>query len=167
MDNKKFMSGEEFKALKTDKNNAANNGQYNKRILFIVAAIAYSVIIFYLGISYQKNHSKSAIASSATNQFSGFSGRGGAGFANRLFGPVTAVNSGSITVQNARTGTTTTVAINSSTVITENQQTVGVSSITVGSNVMVSLNPSNTSIAATINIINLSGSQGSGTNSTL
>jgi hypothetical protein len=151
MEEEKYVSGEEFRALKTKKN-SGNSGQYNKKVLLIVAAVAYSVIIFYLGITYQKNNTKS-IAKTAASQFGGFAGRGGANFANRLFGTVTAISSSSISVNNTRTNSTTTVAINSNTQITSNQQTISASDITVGEDVMVALDPSNTSIATSITVV--------------
>ncbi|HEY5267814.1 MAG TPA: hypothetical protein VII94_01615, partial [Candidatus Saccharimonadales bacterium] len=153
MKEEKYISGEEFKQLRTKKI-TNSNGQDNKKILLIIATIVYSVIIFYLGISYQKDHTKTVATTtnkSTTGRFGGFGG--GGNFANRLLGTVTAVSSTSISVDDSRTNTTTTVVINSSTQITSNQQAVSASNISVGETVIVGLD-STKNIATTISIIN-------------
>jgi hypothetical protein len=160
MEEEKFISGEEFKSIK-NKQPIENDNKQSKKILLIVVAIIYSIIIFYSGITYQKDHQPKAAISSTTSKFGGFGGRSGASFANRLFGSVTAVSANSITVQNARTGTMTTATINNNTIITNNQQTVSASSISVGENIMIVLNPSNTRIAASITVVNFSNSNNS------
>jgi hypothetical protein len=156
MEEDKFISGEQYQATKTKKP-TKNSGPNNKIVLIVIAILAYSVIIFYIGIAYQKHHNKTPVAANKTTngQFGGqFGGRGGS-FANRLFGSVTAVSPTSITVTNSRTNSSTTVTINSTTTITNNQQTVSVSSITVGEEVMIALDPSNTSVATSITVVNL------------
>jgi len=155
MEEDKFISGEQYQALKTKKP-AKNTELNNKIVLIIIAALAYSVVIFYIGVAYQKHHNKTPIAANKTTngQFGNFGGRGGS-FANRLFGSVTAVSPTSITVANPRTNSTTTVTINSSTTITDNQQTISTSSISIGEEVIVALNPNNTSFATSIAVVNL------------
>jgi hypothetical protein len=155
MEEDKFISGEQYQALKTKKP-SKNSGLNNKIVLIIIAVLAYSVIIFYIGIAYQKHHNKTPIATVKTTngQFGNFGGQGG-NFADRLFGSVTTVSPTSITVANPRTGSTTTVTINSSTTITDNQQTVSESSISDGLEVMIALDPSNTSVANSITVVNL------------
>ena len=156
MEDDKFISGEEFKALKAKKTSPKNNQQYNKQILFVIVAIIYSVIIFYLGVTYQKHHAKSISTTTTSNVPGGrFGGFGGGNFANRVFGTVSAINSTSITVQNSRTNATSTLTINSSTTITQNQQTISASSITVGETVVISLNSSDKTIASSIAVVNL------------
>src|SRR5665213_1679175 len=156
MEEDKFISGEQYQVLKTKKP-SKNTGLNNKIVLIVIGALAYSVIIFYIGVAYQKHHNKTPVAATTktTNgQFGNFGGRGG-NFADRLFGSVTAISPTSITVANSQTNSNTTVAINSSTTITNNQQTVSESSISDGQQVMVALDPSNTSVANSITVVNL------------
>jgi hypothetical protein len=152
MAEEKFISGEEFKTLKSKNIKNTSNDQNNKKILWGVAAVAYTLVVFFIGVSFQKGQSKTIAASTTNTQGGGFGG-GRGGFANRLFGTVTAVSPTSITVQNARTGGSTTVTITSSTTVSANQQTVSISSIAVGNTVMIALNPSNTSAANSISIV--------------
>jgi len=155
MEEDKFITGEEFKALKAKKT-SLDNKQYNKQIIFAVAVIIYSVIIFYLGVTYQKHHVKSTASNSVKTLPGGrFGGFGGGNFANHTFGTVTAVSSTSISVLNSRTNTSTTLTINSSTQITQNQQTISASSITVGETVIVGLNSTDKSVASTISVVSL------------
>lgn len=151
----KIISGEEFEVLKA-KSIKTNFGNKNtNKVMWGVAAAAYTLIVFFIGVAFEKNHNKSSSLSainSNTGVANGFGGRQGR-FANRLFGTVIAVTPNSITVQNSRSGTSSTILITSSTAITANQQTTSISSIAVGKTVLIALNPANTSDATSINVV--------------
>lgn len=111
--------------------------------LGIVGVLAVAGAGFYGGMIYQKHHLRVGANTvvTATNQAgdSRFGGGFGGGLrAGRVFGQVTAVSSTSISVQDTRTGTTTTLSITSATQIMNNSATVAASSIQVGDTVLVS-----------------------------
>lgn len=133
-------------------------------VIKVLAVILLLVLAFWGGTVYGKHHAKTTSASNFTTGSSGFGGfRGGGGF-----GTVSAISSGSITVNNTRTGESKTYAITSSTKITDNGQTVSASSIADGDTVVVIPSSSDSSDAASI-IVNPSfggfGGGGSSANS--
>jgi hypothetical protein len=90
---------------------------------------------FYGGVAYQKSRHPQA-ATAAANGQGGFGGRGGRfGGQRPTIGPVTAISGTSITVQDSRTSSSTTLSITSSTQITDNGQTVAASDIQTGDTV--------------------------------
>lgn len=101
---------------------------------------------FYSGVTYEKSHH----TTTASNVTGSSNYRRGFGARDRVFGQVTAISSSSITVQNSRTGTNTTLAITSSTQITDNGQTATASSIQTGEEVFITENSSDTSQAARV-----------------
>jgi len=120
----------------------------------IVAIFVVAVgISFYAGVSYQKHQTKTVVANAGANGFGPGQGsfRGGRA-GNRVVGAVTAVSATSISVQNPRTGTTTTLAITSATTITNNGASAAASDIQVGSTVFVTKSSSDATQAATIAI---------------
>ena len=119
---------------------------YNSHsLLKVVAVIVLLVIAFWGGTVYGRHHtvatSKSAF--SLRSGFGGFSHGGG-------FGTVSAISASSITVDNSRTGQSTSYAITSSTKITDNGQSAAASSIATGERVVVVPSTSNSSDAASI-----------------
>ncbi len=74
--------------------------------------------------------------SSGTGGRGGFGGRNGA-MRGGVIGQVTAISATSITVQNTRTSTDSTLTISSSTTVTNNGQTAAISDIKTGDTVLV------------------------------
>src|SRR5665213_1514526 len=100
----------------------------------------------------------------AAGRAGGFGGRGGGGrFGGQrpTIGQVTAVSSTSITVQDANTGASTTLAITSSTQITDNGQTVTITDIQTGANVLIVASATDKTQAARI-LVNPSFGGGAG-----
>jgi hypothetical protein len=132
-----------------------------RTVVFIVILIVFCGLSFIGGISFQKHHGTSTTA--ATNLTSGApsgtssGGFGGGGFGGTHrsggFGTVTAISSSSITIQNSRTGDSTTYSISSSTTITDNGQTVTTSAIQMGDTVVITV-ASTGSTTATAIIVN-------------
>lgn len=168
MAEEKYVSGEEFEAIKAKKP-SLNKAQYNKQIILVIVAIIWSIGIFYVGVAYQKHHTKTTTAAATTSTPGGaFGARGGFGggnFANRTFGTVTAISSTSITINDTRTQGTTTLTINSSTTASDNGQTISISGITVGETVSITLNSTNKTVASSIMVLNFQ-NNGSSTSST-
>ena len=121
--------------------------------LSIVALVAIAGGSFYGGIAYERNHQPASNASAAntvaTNGQGGYGGSFGSR-SGRVVGQVTAISSSSITVQNSRTGISTTLSITSATQITDNGQTTSTSDIQTGDTVFVTKDTSNTNAAARI-----------------
>jgi hypothetical protein len=107
---------------------------------------------FYGGIAYEKGHVSTANVSKETDGsgFGGYGGRGGYGGGDRVVGQVTAISPTSITVQNTRTGTSSTLSITSSTEISDNGQTGTTSDISSGDTVFITESSSDTSQASRI-----------------
>jgi hypothetical protein len=120
--------------------------------LLLVAGVLIAGAAFYGGVSYEKSHLKTVSSKQTTGGpgSGGYGGRGGFGGGDRVMGQVTAISPTSITVQNERTGTSSTLAITSSTQITNNGQTATASDIQSGDTVFITENTSNTSQAARI-----------------
>jgi hypothetical protein len=129
-----------------------NMDNYSKIFLVVLAFLIVAGLSFWGGTSYQKSHTHVAVSNVSSNYgggAGGFSGRGGYGGG---FGTVTAISSTSISVQNARSGTTTTYAITPSTVITDNGATVTYSDIANGDTVIVMASSTSSTTATTINV---------------
>lgn len=124
---------------------------------FILAVIVLCALSFYGGVAYQKGRPASPNASAARGGF-------GAGFRARRggLGTVTSVNSSSITVQNQRTGTTTTYNVNGSTQITKNGSPASLSSIQLGDLVLVRTPAAGSTTATSIDDTPGFGSGGTG-----
>jgi hypothetical protein len=140
-------------------------------IYVVVLLIVFGLGGFFGGIQYEKGHETSI---SASQRLAGGS-YGGGGFGQfdgqrPTFGTVTAISATSISIDNSRTGSTSTFAITSSTSITDNGQSASLSSIQTGDTVIVIASSSNSSDASRIMVNpsfggNTSGSQtGSTTN---
>jgi hypothetical protein len=123
-----------------------------KPFLMLLALIVIIGLSFYAGTDYQKHRQTATPATAVAS--SGFTARGGFGggrfAADRIIGQVTAVSATSISVDNSRTGATSTLSIASTTQITDNGQTVAYSDIQNGDTVFITEDSSNTSQAATI-----------------
>lgn len=133
-------------------------------ILLIVAGLS-----FMRGMQYQKGK-KSALtdqtASGAPSGqgFGGFQG-GPGGRMNIVLGQVTAISSTSISIQDSRSNSTTTLDITSDTEATDNGETASLSSIKTGDTVFVRPNSSNSKQADQI-ILNPQMPSGGAPNST-
>lgn len=118
-------------------------------LLKVVSVLIITGVSFGAGILYEQQHTKTAntnLTSSAGGRFGGqFRSKG-----NRIVGQVTAISPNSITVQNARTGSSTTLTITSSTQISDSGQLVSASDIQSGDTVFITKDSSNTSRAASI-----------------
>jgi Na+/proline symporter len=155
MEEEKYVSGEQFNVIKAKKSKSSNP-RLNQGIILVIVAIIWSVAVFFLGVAYQKHHTKTPSIKNTSRAFPGgqFGGFGG-NFANRTFGTVTAISASSITINNPRTNASSTLTINSSTIVTENGQATSLSTITVGETVSIELNSTDKTIASSIMIINL------------
>jgi hypothetical protein len=130
---------------------AQHKGSSNM-LIWIILIIVVGAGSFYGGVSYEKGHDTTTTASKtgSSNPRGGFGDSGRFGGGDHVFGEVTAISASSITIEDSRSGTSTTLAITSSTKITDNGQTASVSSIQTGTEVVVSENTSDTSQAASI-----------------
>jgi hypothetical protein len=158
MAEEKYVSGEEFNALKAKDSSNNNSPPLSMRTILVIAAIIWTITVFFIGVAYQKHHSKStvAITNTSTNPGGRFGGFGGK-FANRTFGTVTAISSTSITVNNPQSNTSSTLTINRSTTVSDNGQTATLSSITVGETVSIQVDSSDKTIASSIMVLNFQG----------
>lgn len=139
----------------TDSNKSIKSWKFPKSsalpaiLLFIIAG----GLGFYGGVAYQKDIQRSANKAQALSQNNpnstpGFMSRG---FNRRgLIGKVMTINSTSISVQNQRDNSITTLTIDGNTKVINNGQTAAVSDIKVGDNVAVRANPTNSNLAAQI-----------------
>jgi uncharacterized protein (UPF0333 family) len=136
---------------------------FTNPLLAIVVLIIVAVTAFFGGVAYEKGNTKKTPAAShnALSSINGYGSKGSYSGQRPILGSVTAVSSSSISVQDERTGTTSTLAITSSTVITNNGATVAASSISVGDTVAVRASMTNTNQASTI-LVNPSFGGGSG-----
>ena len=161
----KIVSGEEYQAMSRKSPKPGHEVSLPaKTVGVIVLVVILCGISFFVGKNYGKDHAKTTTA--ATSAFSGRAGGGGAGFRNGGgFGQASAVSSSSITVQNPRSGTSTTYAITSSTTITDNGQTVSASDIQVGDTVIVRVASSGSTTATSILVNPSYGGGGGGASS--
>jgi len=154
MAEKKYVSGEEYQAM--SRNTPPQGHQVSipmKAVGAVIVVIILCGLSFLGGESYGKNHAPKAATTTSAFGGSGSSsgGFGGGGVRHGGgFGQVSAVSSSSITVQNPRSGTSTTYSITSSTTITDNSQTVPASDIQVGDTVIIQVASSGSTTATTI-----------------
>ena len=151
-----YISGEEYRKVKSTQASSKSPLPVNPIGLVVVALVIIG-LSFYAGVAYQKGKHPGTAAA----------GRTAGGFARRFggqrpdIGQVTAISPTSITVQNSRTGASSTLSITSSTQITDNGQTVTVSDIQSSDTVAVIASTSDSSQAARI-LVNPSFGGGSG-----
>jgi hypothetical protein len=139
-------------------------GSYTAAAIIVLVLVA--ALSFYGGIAFQKSKHTNPATATNGNRGSGNGGAGRFGGGQRPnIGQVTSISPTSITVQNSRTGTSSTLAITSSTKITDNGQTVSVSDIQTGSTVLVVASTGDSSQAASI-LVNPSFGGGQGGAST-
>jgi len=131
-----------------------------KPLLAIGALVVIAIGSFYGGIDYQKHHQSGSSPTTAALGSGGF--RGGGLSRDRVIGSVTTISPTSITVQNARTGSSSTLTITSSTTITDSGSAATVSDIQTGDTVFITENSSNTSDAASIAVNPSFGGPGGG-----
>jgi hypothetical protein len=169
MPEKKYVSGEEYQAMSR---NVPPQGHQVSIPMKAVGAVIVVIILcglsFFGGESYGKNHAPKAAATTSAFGGSGSAGGGfgGGGFRHSGgFGQVSAVSSSSITVQNPRSGTSTTYSITASTTITDNGQTVPASDIQVGDTVIIQVASSGSTTATTILVNPSFGGGGGGSSS--
>lgn len=123
----------------------------SKLVVGALAIIIVGILGFLGGIQYQKGKQQTPIAGAqdgvSGNQEGGFGGfQGGPNGAQGMrgvFGEVTAVSNTSISVQDARNDSTSTLEITGDTKVTNNGQSASVSDIKVGDNVIIQTNSSN------------------------
>jgi hypothetical protein len=149
----KYISGEEYQAM--SQKQPAKAGHEVSLSVHTIGAIVIVVLLcivsFFGGSIYGKHHAPKTAATSAFSSSAKGGGFAGGGFRNGGgFGQVTAVSSSSITLQNPRSGTSTTYSITSSTTITDNGQAVSASSIQTGDTVIIQVASSGSTIAKTI-----------------
>ncbi len=123
---------------------------YQKPIFITVVVVLGLALSFCAGMQVEKhgnrgNHFAGDERGLMQNRAGGMRRMGG-------LGSVTAVSSSSITVQNQRTGTSTTYTIDSSTKITNNGATAAISDIKTGATVLVRTSSSSTTTATTIEV---------------
>jgi len=114
----------------------------------LLAVLIVTVLSFVGGMQYQKGKKTASTDQVASGTPSGqglgnFQGGPGGGRMNIVLGQVTAISSTSISVQDSRSNSTTTLDISSGTQVTNNGETASVSSIKVGDNVVVRPDSSN------------------------
>lgn len=161
-----YVSGEEYQRMKHSVKSTKTVAVPTRIIGFIVAAIVLLGLGFVGGMTYQKHNTKSPVTSASTAAArSGFGGSGGFSRRSGSFGQVTAISTTSITLNNERTGASTTYAITSSTTITDNGQTVATSDIQTGDTVVVMTSTTDTTTATSI-VVNPSFGGGATTPST-
>lgn len=166
MTEEKYVSGEEYQAMsRTAPSKGHRVAVPVKTAIGIVVVVILCGLSFYSGDSYGKNHAPKAAATASFRTTTG-GGFGGGGFRNGGgFGQVTAVSSSSITVQNPRSGASTTYAITSSTAITDNGQTVSTSDIQTGDVVIIQVASSGSTTATSIMVNPSYGGGGGGASS--
>jgi hypothetical protein len=156
-----YVSGEEYQKTKNARQQPNRSSLPLNPIGLIIVALVVAGLSFYGGVAYQKGKHPSSAASAGAGLNGGrFGGRTGGQRPD--IGQVTAVSPTSITVQNSRTGTSSTLSITSSTQITDNGQTVTVSDIQTGSTVLAVASTSDSSQAARIMVNPSFGGGGSG-----
>lgn len=123
----------------------SNSGLFAKVGAGLLVVLIIAVLSFVGGMQYQKGKKTASTDQTASGQ--GFSnlqgGPAGGGRMNIVLGQVTAISSTSISVQDSRSNSTTTLDITSDTKVTDNGQAASLSSIKVGDNVVVRPNSSN------------------------
>jgi hypothetical protein len=128
-----YISGEEFQAMSNRPKKQGHQVTLSTNsVVIVIVIVILCIISFFIGDSYGRDHAKN-LSSSNARAFglgSGFRNRGG-------FGQVTAVSATNISIQNTRTGITTTYTITPSTTITDNGQTISASGIKTGDTVLV------------------------------
>jgi hypothetical protein len=162
-----YMSGEKHRAMAT--NQGRKQIEIPKSLLVSIAIIILMILSFYGGVTYQKHHhpASTTTATSSNGQAGGFGGRGRFGNGQRpTIGQVMAISATSITVQDSRTGTSSTLSITSSTQITDNGQTVAASDIQTGDTALVTASTSDKTQAARILVNPSFGGGAAGSSST-
>jgi len=153
-----YISGEEYQAMsrKQPPKRGHEIALSTKMIGTIVMVIILCIISFFIGDSYGKSHAKTTASVATTNRYGGgYGGSFSGGFrsGNGSFGQVTAISSSSITIQNPRSGTSTTYSITGSTTITDNGQTIAASAIQTGNTVLVRVASSGSTTATSIMVV--------------
>lgn len=146
--NSEYISGEDARAQHVSSRPGHTVTLSAYSLGLVAAAVVLCAVSFWVGMAYQKHHTKLV----ATTTASGFAGsiRGfGARRAGGI-GTVTAVTSTSITINDQRTSTSKTYTINSSTAITDNGQTVDTSDIKTGDTVFISTDGTGSTVASRI-----------------
>jgi hypothetical protein len=160
-----YISPEEHAAQQVNEN--AKPKKLNP-VFVVLGAIVLLALSFFGGTRYEKAHVTNATTTTASTGQPGsrgsFGGGGPGGFSNgdRVIGTVSSASSTSISVKDARSGSTTTLSISSSTKITDNGSTVTASDIQAGDTVLVSKSSSSSTTATTIMVNPSFGGQGGG-----
>ena len=149
----KYVSGEEYETMRRS---GLEPGKQKKvtvqmrTMVWVLAVVVLCSLSFAAGSSYQQHHAKTTASVISSNGF----GPGGTG-GRRLgaIGQVTAITSTSITVDNQRTGNSTTYSIDGTTAISNNGQSATASDVQAGDTVLIST-ASSTSTVATRIVIN-------------
>lgn len=132
------VSGEEYQTMRQAAATPGRQVTVQSRWLGLgMAAVVLCALSFWGGITYQEHHGKTTMLTGNSNGFGGgFSRQSGM---RRLgaIGQVTAVSSTSITVDNQRTGSSSTYSITSATTISDNGQGATASDIQTGATVVI------------------------------
>ena len=114
-----------YKSMETDipihHRSKTTKGGWERSALKLSAAVIILVVGFYVGVFYQKSNTKTPVVATNSSASGVNIGGGYVGYssANRpIFGQITAVNGTSFTVDNQRTGGSTTVDTSNSTTYT-------------------------------------------------
>jgi hypothetical protein len=164
----KYISGEEHQSRQSQTTAAKPTRSLSissQTGAYIVVLLVLCGLSFLGGTAYQKAHAKAATVTNGN--FGTAAGAGGFGRRAGAIGQVTAVSSTSITIDNQRTGASSTYTIDSSTAISDNGQTVTTSDIQNGATVVISTSGSGSTTATRI-LVNPSfggGSAGSSSSS--
>lgn len=123
------------------------NTPMTKLVVGIIVVVIVGIGGFAAGRSYQKSHS-TMMTASRFGQAGAFGSRGARRSGGR--GQVTTVSDSSITIDNARTGSSSTYSISGSTTITDNGTTVTASDIKTGDEVFVTTSGPTSTVATQI-----------------
>ena len=118
----------------------------------IVVVVVIAIAAFVGGTQYEKSHLKT---DASNNKFSSLESSGrfpGGGNNSRVFGTVSAISSSSISIDNSRSGSTSTLSITSSTTITDAGQSSSISDIQTGDTVIATKTSASSSTAASIEV---------------
>ncbi len=129
---------------------------FTKTIAIVLVVAILCIVSFYGGQAYQRQHAGVAANGTSSSSLGQNStpptGTGGVRLRRAAIGTVTTASASSLTVQNRRTGVSTTYTITASTYITDSGAAVQASDIKNGDTVLVRTNAGNSTVAASITI---------------
>jgi hypothetical protein len=149
MPEEEYISGEEYQARggRSPRKQVTISANHIGLLALVVVLCGLS---FYSGQQYQKHHPKTIIATGPSTRAFGPNGFEGPRGRMGNIGQVTAVSDTSITVQNERSGDSTTYAVTTSTTISKDGSTATASDIKTGDTVLIEASSSDTKTATRI-----------------